>query len=224
MIILLFLMKVFQFIKNNLLICSGTKENNLYKITLNLNTLLNTEFINDEPIPKRVKLDVNKTYLWHLRLCHINQTRIEKLVKDEPLKELNVTPLPTCESCLEGKMTKRSFLSKGHQTNDLLELVHSNICGPFNVQAQGGYEYFVTFIDDYSRYGYVYLIHRKSETFETFKEFRAEMEKQLGKPIKALQLDRGGEYLDEEFKSYLTENKILSQLAAPGTPQQNSVA
>ena len=92
----------------------GTKENNLYKITLNLNTLLNTEFINEELIPKRVKLDVNKTYLWHLRLGHINQTMIERLVNDEPLRELRVTPLPTCESCLEGKMTKRFFPSKGH--------------------------------------------------------------------------------------------------------------
>ena len=57
-----------------------------------------------------------------------------------------------------------------------------------------------------------------------FKEFRAETEKQLGKPIKALRLDHGGEYLDEEFRSYLTENGILSQLTAPGTPQQNGVA
>ena len=94
--------------------------------------------------------------------------------------------MPTCELCLKGKMTKRSFPSKGHQANDLFELVHSNVCGPFNVQAQGVREYFVTFIDDFSRYGYAYLIHRKFETFEEFKEFRAETEKQLGKPIKAL--------------------------------------
>ena len=68
--------------KNNVLICSGTKKNNLYKITPNLNLLLNTEFINNEPISKRVKLDIHETYLWHLRLGHINQTRIERLVKD----------------------------------------------------------------------------------------------------------------------------------------------
>ena len=121
-------------------------------------------------------------------------------------------------------MTKRSFPSKGHRANDLLELIHSDVCGPFNVQARGGYEYFVTFIDDCSRYGYAYLMHRKSETFEKFKEFRVETEKQLGKPIKALRSDRGGEYLDEEFRSYLTDNGILSQLTAPGTPQQNGVA
>lgn len=71
------------------------------------------------------------------------------------------TPLPTCELCLEGKMTKRSIPSKGHRVNDLLELVHIDICGLFNVQARRGYEYFVTFIYNLSRYGYVYLIHRK---------------------------------------------------------------
>ena len=133
------------------------------------------------------------------------------LVKDGPLKELRVTPFPTCESCLEGKMTKRSFPLKGHQANDLLELVYSDVCSPFNVQARGGYEYFFTFIDDCSRYGYAYLMHRK--------EFRVEMEKQLGKLIKALRSNHGAEYLDEAFRSYITDNGILSQLTAPDTLQ-----
>ena len=74
-------------------------------------------------------------------------------------------------------MAKRSFASKGHCANDLLELIHQDVCGPFNVHARGGCEYFFTFIDDYSRYGYVYLMHHKSETFENVREFRAKMEK-----------------------------------------------
>ena len=86
-------------------------------------------------------------------------------------------------------MSKRSFPSKGHRANDLLELILLDVCGPFNVQARGGYEYFVTFIDDCSRYGYAYLMHRKSETFEKFKEFWVETKKQLGKPIKALSIE-----------------------------------
>ena len=65
---------------------------------------------------------------------------------------------------------------------------------------------------------------RKSETFEKFKEFRAEVENQLGKRIKAIQSDRGGEYLLGDFKTYLTQNEIVSQLTAPGTPQQNGAA
>ena len=60
---------------------------------------------------------------------------------------------------------------------------------------------------------------RKSKTFEKFKEFRAEVENQLGKRIKAIQSDRGSEYLLVDFKTYLTQNEIVSQLTAPGTPQ-----
>ena len=65
-----------------------------------------------------------------------------------------------------------------------LQLVHSDVCGPLNVLARGGHEYFILFIDDYSRYGYVYLMQKKSETFGKFKEFLAEAEKQLGKSLK----------------------------------------
>ena len=75
---------------------------------------------------------------------------------------------------------------------------------PISTQAKGGYEYFITFTDDYSRYGYVYLMRRTFEAFEKFKEFRVEVENQLGKHIKAIQSDRGGEYLLGDFKDYLT--------------------
>ena len=101
----------------------------------------------------------------------------------------------------------------------MLELVHTDICGPMSTQAKGGYEYFITFTDDYSRYGYVYLMRRKSEAFEKFKKFRAKVENQLGKHIKTIRSDRGGEYLLGDFKDYLTQNGIVSQLTAPGTPQ-----
>ena len=107
-------------------------------------------------------------------------------------------------------MTKRPFSAKGERSNEPLQLVHSDVCGPLSVQARGGYEYFVTFIDDYSRYGYVYLMHKKSKTFGKFKEFMAEAEKQLGKSLKTLRLDRGGEYLDTKFKDHLLEHGILS--------------
>ena len=107
-------------------------------------------------------------------------------------------------------MSKSPFTKKGERTKETLELIHSNVCGPMLTHARGGYLYFITFIDDYSRYGYVYLMKYKSKTFEKFKEFRAEVEKQLGKSIKTLRSDRGGEYLSQEFQSYLRDNGILS--------------
>ena len=115
-------------------------------------------------------------------------------------------------------MTKRPFSAKGTKAKEPLQLVHSDVCGPLNVQARGGYEYFISFIDDYSRYGYIYLMRQKSEAFKKFKEFRAEAEKQLSKTIKTFLSDRGGEYLDIEFTDYLIENGIVSQLSAPGDP------
>ena len=68
------------------------------------------------------------------------------------------------------------------------------------------------------------MTRRKSKCFDKFKEYRADVEKRLGKSIKTLRFDRGGEYLLGEFRNYLSEAGIQSQLSAPGTPQQNGVA
>ncbi|KAI3453969.1 hypothetical protein Pfo_010632, partial [Paulownia fortunei] len=204
---------------NKALICKGCLNNDLYVLKPTDSLLYHTTS------NKRIKLSpTNETFLWHLRLGHINLNKIQRLVRDDSLSDLEVESLPVCESCLEGKMTKRPFTSKGLRAKEVLELVHSDVCGPISVQARGGYEYFITFTDDYSRYGYVYLMARKSEALEKFKEFRNEAEKQLGKNIKTLRSDRGGEYLSNDFRTYLLENGIVSQLSAPGTPQQNGVS
>ena len=142
-------------------------------------------------------------------------------MKSGILNLLAFEPIPICESCLEGKMTKRPFKAKGYRVTKPLELVHTGLCGPMRVQARGRYEYFVTFTDDYSRYGFVYLMRQKSETFDKIREY---IEKQLGVHIKQLRSDRGGEYLSREFKFYLTQEGIVSQLSAPGTPHQNGFA
>ena len=139
-----------------------------------------------------VKKDIGRGIV---QIGHINSNRIQRLIKDGLLEPMDFDEFLVCESCLEGKMTKRPVNAKGKRAQDLLELVHSDVCGPMSTQAKGGYEYFITFTDDYSRYGYVYLMRRKSEAFEKFKEFRAEVENQLGIRIKAIRSDRGDEYL-----------------------------
>ena len=102
------------------------------------------------------------------------------------LNQLEDNSLPTCESCLEGKMTKRSFAGKGLRAKVPLELVHSDLCGPMDIKARVGYKYFIHFIDDYSRYGHVYLMHHKYGSLEKFKEYKAKVEVELGKTIKIL--------------------------------------
>ncbi|KAA0051189.1 gag/pol protein [Cucumis melo var. makuwa] len=94
----------------------------------------------------------------------------------------------------QGKMTKRYFTGKGFRAKTPLELVHLDLCGSMNVKD-------------------------KSDSFEKFKEYKAEVENESGKTIKTFRSDRGGEYMDLRFQDYLINHGIQSQLSAPSTPQ-----
>ncbi|KAK1604187.1 hypothetical protein QYE76_027860, partial [Lolium multiflorum] len=173
---------------------------------------------------KRIKLNDNSTYMWHCRLGHIGVKRMKKLHTDGLLESLDFESLDRCEACLMGKMTKTPFSGMMERATDLLEIIHTDVCGPMSVASRGGYRYVLTFTDDLSRYGYIYFMKHKSETFEKFKEFQSEVENQRNKKIKFLRSDRGGEYLSYEFGMHLKKCGILSQLTPPGTPQRNGVS
>ena len=96
------------------------------------------------------------------------------------------------------------------RAKDVLEIIHSDVCGPFSEMARGNFYYFITFIDDLSRYGHLFLMKNKSESFERFKEFKAQVENQTGKSIKTLRSYRRGEYLSTEFIEFLKEYGITS--------------
>ena len=91
-------------------------------------------------------------------------------------------------------MTKTPFTRHNERADDLLGLIHSDVCGPLSSTARGGYQYFITFTDDFCRYGYVYIMKHKSESFKMFKIFKNEVQNQLGKNIKALRYDQGDKY------------------------------
>ena len=115
------------------------------------------------------------------------------------------------------------MLFRSRATN-LLEIIHTDVCGPMNIEARAGYCYFLTFTDYLSRYGYIYLMKHKSETIEKFKEFQSEAENHRNKKIKFLRFDRRREYLSYEFGLHLKQCGIVSQLTPPGTPQRNGVS
>ena len=141
-----------------------------------IHSMHDTVINNDEytHLYKKINIFSNQCYLWHLRLGHINQNMIQRMIKDGLLGPLKNESLPLCEFCLKRKMTKTSFSAKEVHATVPLKLVHTYICGPINLQARGGYEYFITFINDYSRYGYVYLMCHKFEALEKFEKYRAE--------------------------------------------------
>nr|GFA01973.1 hypothetical protein [Tanacetum cinerariifolium] len=121
-------------------------------------------------------------------------------------------------------MTKKPFSHKTEKVNDVLGLIHTDVCGPLRHVSKKGASYFITFSDDYSRYGYIYLLKHKHEVFETFKVFKNEVENQLGKTIKALRFDDGCEYISQEFKDNLKACGIFQQLTPPYMPQHNGVS
>ena len=77
--------------------------------------------------------------------------------------------------------------------------MHTDVCGPFDIQTRGGYLYFTTFTDDFSWYRFVYLMQHKSEAFEKFKEFRCEVEKHVEKLIKIFRSDQGEKYFNKRI-------------------------
>ncbi|KAJ9561242.1 hypothetical protein OSB04_006402 [Centaurea solstitialis] len=202
----------------DLLVDRATPVNGLYIVNLQDD---NKEIYH---ISKRSKDIEDQTYLWHCRLGHINKKRVELLLKGGFLGTFDFKPFDNCESCLSGKMTNEPFNKDNERATDLLEIVHTDVCGPFSHEARGGYRYFITFTDDFSRYGYVYLMRHKSESFEKFKEYQNEVQNQLDRKIKFLRSNRGGEYLSQEFGNHLMECGIVSQLTPPYTPQMNGVS
>ena len=108
-----------------------------------------------------------------LHLGHINLNKIHRLIKSRISQLLILEDLLVCESYIEDKMAKRPFTAKGYRAKECLKLVHIDVCGSFNVHAWEGYKYFITFTNDYSNLGYIYMMHRKSNAFDDeFIEFK----------------------------------------------------
>jgi hypothetical protein len=107
---------------------------------------------------------------------------------------------------------------------NILEIVHTDVCGPMKTTSHGGARYFLTFIDNFSRKTHVYLLKAKGEAFEKFKQYKALVENEIGHKIKVLRSDNGGEFVSKKFDAFLAGCGIQRQTSAPYSPQQNGVA
>jgi transposase InsO family protein len=128
-----------------------------------------------------------------------------------------------CQSCVQSKQPQTPHKAAEDRHLALLEFIHSDICEMNDVLTDGGQRYFMTMIDDASRYCYVYLLKTKDVTLNCLKTYKAEVENQLEKKIKRFRSNRGGEYFSNEFDLFCVEHDIIHERTPPYSPQSNEV-
>ena len=151
------------------------------------------------------------TWLWHLRFGHLNFRGLEFLSKKEIVRGLpSISHLnQVWEGCLLGKQFKKSFPKESSsRAQNPLELIYTDVCGPIKLSSLGKSNYFLLFINDFSRKTWVYFLKEKSKVFENLKKFKALVEKESCLVRKAMRSNRGGEFISNIFQKYYEDYGI----------------
>ena len=169
----------------------------------------------------------DEDWLWHSRYGHLNFKSLHQLGSKCMVSRIPIIAVPRkiWEVCVAGKQTRNSFQSQlSTRSKDVLEVVHSDVCGPFKSLSLAGNRYFITFVDEFSRMIWLYVIKLKGEVFEIFQIFKASVERESGKRLKILRTDGGGEFTSNDFENYCQKNGIQHEVTAPYIPQHNGLA
>ncbi|GJV23603.1 retrovirus-related pol polyprotein from transposon TNT 1-94 [Tanacetum coccineum] len=179
-----------------------------------------------------VKNDINKmnssayliesSKMWHGRIGHVNFNLMRRLIKFNSIPNFHIDSKYKCETYVEAKLTRSSFKSVKRKTEPL-DMIHTDICDLKSLPTKRGNKYFITFIDDCTKYCYVYLLKSKDEAIDKFVLYKTEVENQLGLKIKVVRSDRGGEYVSP-FAELCAKHGIRHEFTAPYSPQQNGIA
>jgi len=195
---------------------TATKRENLYVVNEKANRAWSAEHETDGNLQK-----------WHQRYGHLNINDLKKMKTEEMVDGMNFMTKSNefkCEVCVKCKIHVQPFKNSVHREREVLNLVHSDICGPMTVESLGGAKYFVTFTDDCTGYTETTMLHNRSDVLEAFKDYKRKVEKQTGQQIRKLRTDNEREYLSNKFKDFLKAEGIIHQLSVEYTPQQNGVA
>ena len=172
--------------------------------------------------------EVESFELWHLRYGHLNHHDVKLLSDKNMVHGMNLNSYEIekgCQGCAMGKQKRLPFPGKtGTKTTKPLELIHSDVCGPMSVPSVGGSRYFVSFIDDYSRYTTVHMMKNKSEVSDKLLKFVNLAENLTGEKVKKVRSDNGGEYVGNDIIEFCKHRGIVHEYTIPYTPQQNGVA
>jgi transposase InsO family protein len=187
-------------------------------------------YVLERGIPAFISVLKNKSLhasydLWHSRLGHVNHSIISFLNKKGQLYLTSLLPSPTlCETCQLAKSHRLPYSRNEHRSSNVLDLIHCDLWGPSPVKSNLGFDYYVLFIDDYSRFTWLYPLKFKSDFFATFIRFQKFVENQHSARIKNFQSDGGTEFTCNRFQDHLSTSGIHHQLSCPHTPAQNGRA
>ncbi|KAK7287237.1 hypothetical protein RIF29_00393 [Crotalaria pallida] len=195
--------------KNNVFVGKGYCDQGLF--------VLNIDNMN-EIVSSSVYL-IDSYDMWHARLGHVSLNYIKKMQALGLISGVSNACLNKCEICLESKSTKKSHNNNFQRETELLNLIHTDLGDLKQTITRGGKKYYVTFIDDFSRYVKVYLLKNKDEAFDMFLLYKAEVENQLEKKIKRVRSDRGGEYI--LFNDYCEKEGIIHEVTPPYAERKN---
>ena len=166
---------------------------------------------------------------WHERLGHTCYNNLRTLANGDFVTGFKVTgsivkPNCPCIGCMAGKMCRDPFSGERPREEEVGGRIHSDVAGPMQVETPNKARYLCTFIDDCSGFRATYFLKKKSDVFEAFKLFKAKLESETGKKIRALRTDGGKEYDSTEFQQFLTADGIRHETTPAHTPQLNGVA
>jgi len=167
-----------------------------------------------------------ENWVWHKILGHLSFSQINKSNRLKAIHDLpNITMLEStiCKSFQFSKKTRVQFNAKEGSASKPLELIHTDLCGHVRKKSPCGHQYYIMFIDDFSRMCWIGLLKQKDEAFEKFQIFKALVENELDLKIKCLRYDQGGEYILDELFDFCEQHGIKRQFFVASTPQKNGV-
>lgn len=167
-------------------------------------------------------------HYWHKIFGHRDVDAVKTMQKNKTASEFKIVDCgvrQACDVCVSCKMTRAPFSkSSDSKSEAVMDLVHSDVCGPMQTETPGRKKYFLTFIDDYSRHTKLYLLNNKAEVFEKIKAYMEMVKNKFGKYPNVLRSDNGGEYTAKRVQNYLESIGVQCQYTVPYSPQQNGVA
>ena len=159
---------------------------------------------------------------WHRRLAHRNIRDIKHL-RDHGLKITKCACVDQCDACIRGKTTALPFTSS-EKPKHAFDVIVSDVCGPMRTQSRGGAKYFLTITDVFSDYTEVKFMRNKSEVKSLIINFIEFTKNQFSKKPKIFRPDNGGEFFDNELRTFFSKEGIRFKTTVSNTPQQNGIA